>query len=147
MDLGNYLMNRTVEHLNVHNQYGKKVSKGNLESVLVLGFDIKISCDIDKIKGNKIDVYFEPEEEIKEGFKEHIKNIDTPEYWDNVKLARLKEKMKVYKRNLKNCSTEFKDGQYHFSAEIKSNNSDEIFYTVLNNVIRPVILYSLLNSK
>lgn len=143
MDYSEYITKRVVQHLNEHGFFGEGIrshkARGT-EYVDILG----ISFGIDA-KGGKLEVIIDPNE-TEEGFKkfkDYMARMDTSEFWEKPSLNRLKQQMGKYRRCLKNPETLRKADEsfYRFRAELSTGNEDDIFFAVLNNIIRPVILY------
>jgi len=144
MDHSEYIAKRIVQHLNERGFYGDGIKRhvGALdrEYVDVLGVTFGIT-----LKDGKLEMIIDPNEDGRdfERFKDYMARMENPGFWENPNLKRLKEQMTKYRSCIKNpqLSREPEDTHYRFRADINIKNEDNMFFAILNNIIRPIILY------
>jgi len=137
MDLSEHLAGRTVEHLNKNRQYGDRIRRVSRDCVDIFRIFFLFRCE-----EKSLDVIIDPPEEDLETLKGHLEKIRTRKYWQNPSLALLKENRKKYRLFLKNPRIEKgENGHYHFRAEFISENKEDIFFSMLNYAVKPVLLY------
>ncbi len=123
-------------------EIGEKEFFGFTFSIIIKKLEVLVS----PVLGRKEDLETNEEvekreQEYKKLFQKYIE--ENEKGVDPKKYPSLRKSQNSYRNHLGKREFSFNgEGNYHFSAEFASNNSEKALYSVLNWVVKPVLLFS-----
>jgi len=133
--------NPEVDHLGTKRHRESEVQKVSENSVHLYG--VNFSFHVDKTKVKK-----ELEVVVSDVPGLGLEVIKTRKFWKDPSLLHVREKRNQYKYLLKYFNISCNGaGNYHFKAELDTNNEDKAFFAVLNCIVKPVLYLNLKNKR
>ena len=112
-----------------------KINPNNENKIRFLDFDFEIYT-----KGNNLEILITPPKE-NNGFDKYFSEIQEKDFLEKRKLYKILKYQKKHKKTLQNRRFLSSNKGYTFDAEINSKDNNAITESIINFLIRPVVLY------